>query len=529
MIIAYLKRMTLLFSFLVFTVVMSCALNPDSDTSVRQVRVQVGDGVYSGLIEGDDVHITDTLYQSQRDSAFRSEVLPLLSAQLLKPLVPRSVLGIHHTGHAPFYGPPTELGFYVPAPPDLYGRFPSSLADPGASIEIPSDAGRVVATPQLVIAIGQEAAMLNPEQVDDVVLGCMLGIDLLEADAYDTRGWVMARAADGWAPVGPWLVRGMPHRPIEFSLELSGNETLSYSMQDPADMVRLWVSRISRVITLRAGDLLFMGVSPEVAAMAPEVVPGQTMVARGTGLGELVNHTVAGKALPVLALRDPVPPDDPRTLDPGEHHFEAWQPVVAPKIFCVVRNFTRNDSPPSVNLLEELHDRIRLKMPNSMGGKHTDIPILADAGKLNWEGELVVVIGRQGRHLSAREAWDHIAGYTVGNDVSENHWGGLFEKSGDGWAVLGDTLVVGSDWRQWHLETWNNGELVQQGSMSAYRYSPAEIISYLSRRITLDAGDLIYLGTIPRVPGTRQAMQAGDDVLVIIPGLGQVRNRVVAK
>ena len=263
--------------------------------------------------------------------------------------------------------------------------------------------------------------------------------------------------------------------------------------------------------------------------MAPEVVPGQTLVARGTGLGELVNRTVAGKVLPVLALRDPSPPKDAGALDSGKHHFKGWQPAVEPKIFCVVRNVTRYDSPVFVDILDELHDRIRLKMPNSIGGKHSDIPILADAGRLNWEGELVVVVGKQARHLGVKEAWDHIAGYTVGNDVSENNWGGIFGKSGDGWSVLGDTLVIGSDWRQWNLETWNNGELVQQGGIGALRYSPAEVISYLSRRITLEAGDLIYLGSVPRVSGTRQAMQAGDDVLVVIPGLGQVRNRVVAK
>ena len=177
------------------------------------------------------------------------------------------------------------------------------------------------------------------------------------------------------------------------------------------------------------------------------------------------------------------------------------------------------------------------KLPTSINDPEGEIELPPEAANLNYEGELVIVIGKRGRHIPRERALEHVFGYTVGNDVSENTWYGerqgdreptrLISKAADTWAALGPVLVSGIDWRGLRVVTRLNGEVVNEGITDDLINDVPNLVSYLSRYVTLLPGDLLYTGTYRYVPGTRRAFQAGDIVEVEIEKIGILRNRIV--
>ena len=126
------------------------------------------------------------------------------------------------------------------------------------------------------------------------------------------------------------------------------------------------------------------------------------------------------------------------------------------------------------------------------------------------------------------EVPDHIFGVTAGNDVSERDWqrGDLQwfrAKGSDTFAPLGPAIVTGLDYNDLMIETRLNGEVRQHESTADLISSVDEIVSYVSRYLTLLPGDVIYTGT----PGTTAEMRAGDTVEVEVAGIGILRNTVV--
>lgn len=183
------------------------------------------------------------------------------------------------------------------------------------------------------------------------------------------------------------------------------------------------------------------------------------------------------------------------------------------------------------------HPRYFAKFPTSLVGPGDGVALPPEAGNLNYEGELVLVIGKRGRHVPEDSALQYVFGVTVGNDFSENTWYGerqgveeptrLFSKGVDTWAPIGPAIVTGVDFTDLAVEVRLNGEVVQRGRTSELANSVPNLISYLSRYVTLEPGDLIFTGTVGRVPGARRAMQAGDTVTVEIEGLGTLTNHIV--
>lgn len=148
---------------------------------------------------------------------------------------------------------------------------------------------------------------------------------------------------------------------------------------------------------------------------------------------------------------------------------------------------------------------------------------------LHYEGELVIVMGRETRRVSVSEAGDAIFGYTCGIDVSERDWqkGDLQwwrAKGSDTFAPLGPAIAVGFDYKRSQLQTRVNGEVKQASSLNDLLFDPATIISFISQHVTLLPGDVIYTGT----PGTTSALRAEDVVEVEIDGIGILRNTVVS-
>jgi 2-keto-4-pentenoate hydratase/2-oxohepta-3-ene-1,7-dioic acid hydratase in catechol pathway len=156
-----------------------------------------------------------------------------------------------------------------------------------------------------------------------------------------------------------------------------------------------------------------------------------------------------------------------------------------------------------------------------------EIVIPAGARNVHYEGELVIVIGKQARRVSASEATNYIFGYTCGNDVSERDWqrGDLQwwrAKGSDTFAPLGPVIAAGLDYPKSRLQTRVNGQVKQSQSLSDLLFDAAAVVSFTSQYVTLLPGDVIYTGT----PGATSALKPGDIVEVEIDGIGILRNRV---
>jgi 2-keto-4-pentenoate hydratase/2-oxohepta-3-ene-1,7-dioic acid hydratase in catechol pathway len=161
-----------------------------------------------------------------------------------------------------------------------------------------------------------------------------------------------------------------------------------------------------------------------------------------------------------------------------------------------------------------------------------DIVIPKDAKNVHYEGELVVVMGKQARDVSRADAVNAIFGVTCGNDVSERDWQNGAQKDLQWWRAkgadtfgpLGPAIVRGLDYGNLLLKTKLNGTVVQEQSTSDLLFDCPAIVSFISRYVTLEPGDVIYTGT----PGATKKMNPGDIVEVEIEGIGTLRNRIAS-
>lgn len=228
-------------------------------------------------------------------------------------------------------------------------------------------------------------------------------------------------------------------------------------------------------------------------------------------------------------------------FDQGRIHLEEgglWDvpetrllpPVSPSKIVCVGRNYAEHakelgNAAPSEPI-------IFLKPPSSLNAHQGQIVYPKLSQLLSFEGELGLVIGRRARNLSAGEANDYIAGYTIVNDVTARD---LQKKDGQWTRGKGfDTFCPVGPW--WipkeqidfdslRVITRVNGETRQDGSVKDMLFSVDAILTYVTAFMTLEPGDLIATGTPPGVG----ALGPGDRVEVEIPGLGVLENTVVAE
>jgi len=148
---------------------------------------------------------------------------------------------------------------------------------------------------------------------------------------------------------------------------------------------------------------------------------------------------------------------------------------------------------------------------------------------LNYEGEIVIVIGRTARNISPEEAGDYIAGYTVGNDYGLHDFrdtdaGSMLRvKGSDTLAPVGPGLVTDWDFRHKAISTLVNGEVKQEGSTDEMEWDMHYLVADIARTITLSPGDLLFSGT----PANSRPVQPGDVVEVEVEGLGRLTNHIV--
>lgn len=182
------------------------------------------------------------------------------------------------------------------------------------------------------------------------------------------------------------------------------------------------------------------------------------------------------------------------------------------------------------------------KFSNAIIGPDDPIRLPRVSKEVDYEAELVVVIGKRGRYISEEQARHYIAGYTIGHDVSARDWqlrktGGqwLAGKTFDTFAPIGPALVTADEIPEPHsleIELRLNGQVMQHSNTNQMIFSVERLIAYISQVVTLEPGDLIFTGTPPGVGFARKPpvfLRPGDLVEIEIERLGILRNSVISE
>ena len=208
------------------------------------------------------------------------------------------------------------------------------------------------------------------------------------------------------------------------------------------------------------------------------------------------------------------------------------------KIFCIGVNYGGR-SAEYADASDAAYPSVFVRFPDSFTGHEQSLVRPPESPQLDYEGEIVIVIGKEGRRIPVENARDHIAGLSLGNEGTIRDWvrhakfnvtqGKNWERTG----AFGPHLVTIdeiSDFEQLHLTTTVNGELRQDDTPATMKYSIEYQVHYLSTFTTLRPGDIIFTGT-PTGAGARHDppiwLEPGDVIEVNVPELGTLRNTVV--
>ena len=181
-----------------------------------------------------------------------------------------------------------------------------------------------------------------------------------------------------------------------------------------------------------------------------------------------------------------------------------------------------------------------MKASSSINGPNDDIEITSYSKKLDWEVELGLVIGKNAKNIPEKNSQDYILGYCLVNDVSEREW--QIEKMGqwvkgkshDTFGPVGPYLVTKdeiNDVNNLNMELDLNGERMQTGNTKTMIFNVDHIVSYVSRYMSLQPGDIITTGTPPGVGmgmKPQKFLKAGDEMRLSIELLGEQKSKVVA-
>ena len=206
-------------------------------------------------------------------------------------------------------------------------------------------------------------------------------------------------------------------------------------------------------------------------------------------------------------------------------------------IICIGLNYANHIAETSL----ATHDfpEIFMKTSNALASHQDIVPIQDENLHYDYEGELVIVIGKAGKNISRDQAKEHILGYTIGNDVSARtlqfrgtQW--ILGKSLDNFAPIGPVIVSPNDFdfENATITTTVNGEVRQQAKLQQMLFKPDAIIEFVSQYITLQEGDIIFTGTPSGVVlGKNESkyswLKPGDTVTVTITGIGTLENTFI--
>jgi 2-keto-4-pentenoate hydratase/2-oxohepta-3-ene-1,7-dioic acid hydratase in catechol pathway len=230
---------------------------------------------------------------------------------------------------------------------------------------------------------------------------------------------------------------------------------------------------------------------------------------------------------------------DPSTL-PRVNGSPRLGPCVAGvgKFICVGLNYSDHAAESGMALPAE--PIVFMKATSAICGPFDDVVIPRGSQKTDWEVELGVVIGKPAKYVAEADALQHVAGYCVINDLSERafqlegtgQW--VKGKSADTFGPIGPWLVTADEVPDWSgLEMWLeiDGRRFQNGSTKTMLFGVPFLISYVSRFMSLQPGDVISTGTPPGVGMGQKPplyLKPGNEMRLSVAGLGEQRQRVVA-
>lgn len=223
------------------------------------------------------------------------------------------------------------------------------------------------------------------------------------------------------------------------------------------------------------------------------------------------------------------------TVPAADAELETLLPAPS-KVLCVGLNYATHIREMGRELPE--YPTVFAKFADSLTGPYDDVPAPAEDPMLDWECELGMVIGADAYRVAEQDAADHIAGYTVVDDVSMRgyqnrtvEWlqGKIWQSS----TPVGPCLVTSDEFdpSDAQISTKVNGEVMQQANTGDLVFTPAKLVAYLSTIVTLRAGDLVLTGTPGGVGLARDPqvfLKAGDVVEVEIAGIGRLETHFVA-
>ena len=206
-------------------------------------------------------------------------------------------------------------------------------------------------------------------------------------------------------------------------------------------------------------------------------------------------------------------------------------------IICIGLNYA--DHIAETSLATHEFPEIFMKTSNALAGNHDTITIEDESLHYDYEGELVIIMGKAGKNISKEKAIDHILGYTIGNDVSArtlqfrgSQW--ILGKSLDNFAPIGPTIIPPHtfDFESATITTTVHGEIRQNAKLQQMIFKPYDIIAFVSSHITLQEGDIIFTGTPSGVVlGKNESkyswLKPGDTVAITISGIGTLENKFI--
>ena len=283
-------------------------------------------------------------------------------------------------------------------------------------------------------------------------------------------------------------------------------------------------------LTAAYAALLSDGGSPDAEMLAATVVPPDIVA------------FLAGGARSMEAAREALEhANEHPGLTVDETTIELL-PVVPrpPKIICVARNYADHAAEAKLDVLEV--PNLFIRFPRSLIADGAPVLVPRVSEQVDWEAELAVVIGKPGKHIPAAEAYSHVAGYALFNDVSIRDWqlrkppiqfgaGKNFDASGP----FGPELVTSDEIAHpngLRIALRVNGEQMQSSNTANMIFDIPTLIEHISQFTTLEPGDVIATGTPSGVGHFRDPavyLKPGDTVRVEIEGIGVLENPVEAE
>lgn len=219
-----------------------------------------------------------------------------------------------------------------------------------------------------------------------------------------------------------------------------------------------------------------------------------------------------------------------------------WLPPIASpgKILCIGLNY--RDHAAETNSPIPTEPIVFSKFSTAIVGPEDPVVLPTVAHEVDYEAEMVIVIGKPGKNIPKATAFQHVAGYVVGNDVSARDWqkgrpGGqwLLGKTPDTFAPIGPWMVTADEVGDPHdlrIQLRLNGQTLQDSRTKELIFGVDHLVAHISQLVTLHPGDLIFTGTPPGVGAARKPpvfLKSGDVMEVEIEHLGILRNPVVAE